>query len=112
MSIPNTVRALRERMLIFHSRHDEKGSYDVMTFNNPGFGWQRAVWPNGNVVKWRKVQFFWEDEDADFNKAWLSDSDDDNKPWEDSAAAGSSWDSAPLSESSEICHYQQASTWQ
>ena len=81
MSIPNTVRALRERMLIFQSRHDEKGSYDVMTFNNPGFGWQRTVRPNGNVVKWREVRLFWEDEDADFNRTWLSDSDDDNDTW-------------------------------
>ena len=99
------VPEIRQRMLIFPCWHDEKGSYDVMTFSDPVSGWQRTVRANGKVVKWRKVRNFWGDEDE-------AESSEPPKTWGfptwawagTADAAGSEGGAAPLSLSSDVCH--------
>ena len=84
-------------MLVFPCRHDVAGSYDVMTFHDPVTGWQRTVRPDGNVVKWRQVRLFWEEEDGK-SKTWA---------WVSADAAESEGGAAQASLSSEVCHFEQ-----
>ena len=104
------IRELRKRELIFPCRHDVLGSHDVITFTNQIKGWRRTVRPNGEVVLWRKIEWSCEDgEEESANRTWVWAKDD---AADSAAGEEASGVSAPLSVSSETCHYEQASKLQ